>query len=282
MADNDEHIDIRSGIYTHVQNKLTSDTTDLWRGKSALHAKSYADIHIDNARARHHKTIVTQEYLNSRTSDSTITIDEVIYPDDDDADNGEPFQPQHLVIDFTPIPGVDDDEEILQNCEDFWAFFRNEPKLQGMMVEPEMDMNFKSIESKHTSDVGENKEKSAVEIMGEMPLEILRGAGRNPMYKHCPASGSSSTGLAPEKKDEHRTWRWRGDLPVMDFSKECVHSECVCPECVCEDKYQAIADAETKQLCMEMKQFDETHPKSFDPPGLPPRFINTVLQRVPH
>ncbi|KAL4701976.1 hypothetical protein ACJJTC_011796 [Scirpophaga incertulas] len=47
-----------------------------------------------------------------------------------DAECGEPVTHQQLVIDFTPTPGVDDAEELLDKCVELWKLidehFKNE------------------------------------------------------------------------------------------------------------------------------------------------------------
>ncbi|KAI8435522.1 hypothetical protein MSG28_003821 [Choristoneura fumiferana] len=48
---------------------------------------------------------------------------------------GEPFRPQHLVIDFHRQPG--DNEGVEQKCNDFWNFVRKQPAMGGMLVTPE-------------------------------------------------------------------------------------------------------------------------------------------------
>ncbi|CAG9786439.1 unnamed protein product [Diatraea saccharalis] len=46
--------------------------------------------------------------------------------------SGEPFRPQHLVIDFNPQAG--DTDEVSLKCQQLWEVVNNHPALEGMMA----------------------------------------------------------------------------------------------------------------------------------------------------
>lgn len=93
------------------------------------------------------KVIIEKEWNNLQDERTKTGSDLVIIKADDMrftsssdlfsyTDIGEPQKEQHVLIDFSPEKGVDDDRDLLDKCSSFWKFIEQYPELQSLKAEP--------------------------------------------------------------------------------------------------------------------------------------------------
>ncbi|KAI5651666.1 hypothetical protein NE865_00003 [Phthorimaea operculella] len=198
--------------------------------------------------------------------------------DDDDVskcyDYGEPAHYQHLRIDFTPIEGVDDEEELFEKCIGFLDFVNSRPEIKEIldmtdeMFKPSKE-NASSTSSATSSASNRHEEKSSEKPMfktavqwsdnlplgyvARMPLEQC--PDNPPLYKHSSDKSSESSGPS------RRSWGKPKKERVVPRTYD---------------------DKKTKKLNAEMDDFDQKHPRSFEPPGyIAKSLIKAEMTRLP-
>ncbi|KAJ2939125.1 hypothetical protein O0L34_g8438 [Tuta absoluta] len=224
------------------------------------------------SRSRHSKgpTMLSREWVFEPTDDAEdgAPFKNLFFADDDASkcyNYGEPSHYQHLRIDFTPIEGVDDDEELSQKCVGFWNFVNSRPELNRILVKPEkMFESGKTNESSTSSTCNQHADvirsskspqcMTAMEWNGDLPLDSL-GKICLEYYPQKESSYKFSSDKSSESIGGSATRFWAKPKKEKDVVQ------------------QTYDDKITKKLNAEMEDFDQKHPRRYEPPGV----IGTTL-----
>ncbi|KAF9817602.1 hypothetical protein SFRURICE_014741 [Spodoptera frugiperda] len=153
---------------------------------------------------------------------------------------GEPFAPHHLQLDFTPDT-EEDTAFVQQKIIDFWELVNSTPEIQHLLVIPQSKPKVVKMEKTAISSLDLFSKPGAMTVTSSLHTSLSRASKEN-----NPDLLSSGEPLS--------TSATKADRPQKNTTK-------------------------AKKLCKILKEWDDNHPKSMEPPGHPPRFEHCVIQR---
>ncbi|KAJ0176937.1 hypothetical protein K1T71_006946 [Dendrolimus kikuchii] len=221
-----------------------------------------------------------------KSSDSTSNPPktELSYCNIGDEFCGEPLPSQHITINFKPLDSIDNDF-VQKKCCACWEFLRSRQELRHLMVYPEKGVYTDKPTSHETSST-EISIKSEYDEISVKPmrtavsmLEIVEKKGLidRTFEAKLPQSMCS---LGSREYHENEANPISAKSIRKNKIKACTCSG-VCRTCKQKpiDAPPSSASPRVKNLCTKMKEWDQRHPKSMEPPGHPPALIHSTMQR---
>ncbi|CAH1645776.1 unnamed protein product [Spodoptera littoralis] len=215
---------------------------------------------------------------------------------------GEPLEPQHLTIDFTPNKETDT-EFIQRKVCSFWEFIENSPELHKLRVKADgnivLDTGSSSDSRKSVSKMKqsvdtmdhefyEDEEESIPEKTAVEMLEFAEN--KNLINRIFGAKMASTCSLGPREYIQEDT---KVPQPKKKEKKKKLACTCISsPKVSCplhssqihvvNKKPSKVHGSKLKLLSRQLNDWDAKHPKNMDPPGHAPALQHCTIQRQVH
>ncbi|XP_026318401.1 uncharacterized protein LOC113229119 [Hyposmocoma kahamanoa] len=193
---------------------------------------------------------------------------------------GEPCRTQHLIIDFTPTE-QDECDVLLKKCCDFFDYINSRNELVQMKVKPDPAFENKVdfSESELTiSSVSSIEQPLPTHILARSAVSVLEMVEKDDLIKRAFEAKMPQSKCSLGLEDYSVN-----DYGLKKFPKVCT-CDATCPKCkkkpLKKKKMIAPYTADAINLCRNLDNWDEQHPKQMESPVGPPSLINAVLQRI--
>ncbi|XP_050346561.1 uncharacterized protein LOC126770967 [Nymphalis io] len=176
----------------------------------------------------------------------------------EDNDCGEPMSKQRLVLDFTPVDHIDNDD-IQKKCCAFWDFVNSHPELDDLIVNPKADTYNSSKKSNEMISSSKHPSTVAVDLKEETAVSVLEFVEEKDLISRAFKSKMASSFCDEELKDysdECLPKARKGQNVKVKRNKKYKNGK--------EDSPQTSA---ARKMCEMLHKWDLEHPKSMCPPG---------------